>query len=415
MSLRFLTVILLLTFIYPRVDAIGQDYRPIEIRLGPFKVLPMLEVSELYDDNIFFNNLARKSSLVTHVRSGFQLGLKRKVNRYAFTYAFQSQQYHASPQDNYVDQYIDGRAHIEPTRRNRIEVDASFMDSHYRRGTNFSQSVTGIQSIKDPDAFHQISAQARYRYGSRTAKANLELIVGISDIEFINNRQQTRPWDRMDLTVTPGFYYRVFPKTYSLIQVENTVVDYKNEDVPGFLNPDYTKQRYLFGAAWEPLAKTRGTARLGYLRQLFDVPRSNEVTGLTWDANILWEPRSYSQLSLSVQRDIFPTVGFGTSRLIERYGSTWLHNWNRRVSTELSATYQNVDSLGSGRQDEILGFRLNANYYLGRWLGIGLNYTYLNQQSTFGTLDFEQNVIMLYIAGNPVVSKSLETPWQRWY
>ncbi len=414
-DLRFSIVILVAACAYSGVNAMEKSYRPIEIRFGPFDVLPMLEVAESYNDNIFFNDIARKSSMVTQIRSGFQLALDRKLNRYAFNYAFQSQQYHASPRDDYVDQYLGGQTHVEFTRRHRMDFDASFVDGHYQRGTNFSQGVAGVQSIKQPDTFQQVFAQTRYRYGGERAKGNLEMVVGVNDLTFTNNRQRTRAWDRTDLTVIPGFYYRIFPNTYSLVQMENVFVDYKNNNVRGFANPDYTKQRYLLGAAWKPLAKTEGSIRLGYLRQVFDVPRLQGVSGFTWDVNVLWEPKTYSRFSFSINRDIGPTLGFGISRLIESYGSSWVHDWNSRVSTQVAAAYQNVDNRGSGRHDDILSFRLGANYSLGRWLGIGINYTYLNQQSTFNALDFGQNVIMFYVAGNPTMSRASPTPWQHWY
>jgi len=415
MIMRRLAVILAIACIYSEANAIGKNYRPIEIPLGPFDLRPILEVSESYNDNIFFNNNLRKSSMLTQVRSGFQLALKRKLNSYAFNYAFQSQQYHSSPQDNYVDQYIGGQAHVEFTRRNRLDIEASFVDGHYRRGTTFSQGVVGIQSIKEPNAFHNISAHARYRYGGVKAKGNLELAVDFDDLEFTNNPQQTRGWDRTDITITPGFFYRVFPKTHALIQLEQTFVDYKNNNVPGVANSDYTKQRYLLGVSWDYSAKTQGKARFGYLRQVLDASDTQPASGFSWDVALLWKPKPYSQLGFSFNRDVRPTFGFGSGRLIESYRSTWIHDWNSRISTGLTGAYLNVDNRGSGRHDDIIGVGFNANYNLGKWLGVGINYSYLDQDSTSNNLDFYQNVIMFYIAANSAISKSMPTPWQDWY
>jgi len=413
--MRRSAVILAITCIYSEVNAIGKNYRPIEIPLGPFDLRPVLEVSESYNDNIFFNNNLRKASMLTQARSGFQLALERKLNRYAFNYAFQSQQYHSSPQDNYVDQYIGGQAHVEFTRRNRLDVDASFVDGHYQRGTAFSQGPGGIQSINDPNAFHNISAHARYRYGGISAKGNLELDVDVIDLKFINNRQQTRAWDRTTIVITPGFYYRVSPKIRALVQLEHTVADYKNNNVSGFTNPDYTKQRYFLGVSWERSAKTEGKVRFGYLHQVFDAPGAQSFSGFTWDVDLLWKPKSYSQLSFNFRRDVRPTFGFGVGRLIESYGGTWTHDWNSRISTGLTGIYMNVDNRGSGRQDDIIGIQFNANYNLWKWLGIGINYSYLDQQSNFNNLNFDQNMIMFYIAANSTISKSLPTPWKDWY
>jgi len=416
MILGRLAVMLVIACIYTEVYAIEKKgYRPIEIPIGPFDFRPIIEVSESYNDNIFFNNIVRKSSMVTQIRSGFQLALERKLNSYSFNYAFQSQQYHSSPQDNYVDQYIGGQTHLEFTRRNRLDVDASFVDGHYRRGTTYSQGVIGIQSIKHPNTFHNISAHASYRYGGATARGNLELAVDFNDLTFTNNRQQTRAWDRTDIALTPGFYYRVSPKINALAQLEYAFVDYKDNNVPEFTNLDYSKQRYLVGVSWEQSAKTQGKARFGYLRQVLDAPGFKPGSGFAWDVNLRWSPKTYSHLGFSFKRDIRPTFGFGVGRLIESYGIAWSHNWNSRISTSLAGAYLDVDNRGSGRHDDIIGIQFHANYNLGKWLGVGINYSYIDQESTSNDRDFDQNMIMFYIAANSAIAKDLPTPWQDWY
>lgn len=435
---RIFIVMLAIVLFESRAIAAERTNSPVEIPVGPFDLRPLLEVSESYNDNIWSNNLLQKASMVTQIRSGFQLALERGLNRYALNYSFLSSQYHDSPHDNYVDQYVNGQAHVELTSRNRLDFNAGWTGNHYMRGTGFSQanfssnSTTHINANEAestqllplrPVAFQDVFAETVYRYGSKTSRANIELLARVDNISFNSTDIRYTQWDSTQVIVTPGFYYRVFPKTYATLQVENNLVAYSNHKIN-----DYTKQRYLIGVKWEQSVKTQGSLRLGYLQQRFDYDYapSPGFDDFTWDINVRWLPQTYSELNLNLNRDVYPTFGFGTSRLIETYGVNWQHHWTSRLSTTLSGTYYSVDNRGASRQDDIVSIGFDANYYLTRWLGVGINYAYRDQQSTghsdppnsinYNLYNYQQNVIMFYITGNPEIRKYIQqTPWQTWY
>jgi len=385
---------------------------PVIVPAGPFEFAPIFEAAESYNDNIFQRDILKKDSLLTQFHAGGQLALARQLNRYALTYTLQSSQYHNSPQDDYIDHFIGGTSHIEFTSRNRLDVNLGYLDSHYQRGVFLGRDLLVPTQRVVPDQYHLHSVDATYRYGRVEAKGNLELKFNAQDYTFQNNREFTARQDRTEFAVTPGFYFRIAPKTTLHTQVENELIKYRQTDVSGF---DSFKQRFLIGGNWLYSAKTQVGVRIGYLRQEFDNPKSKEYDDATWDLYANWAPLSYSRFNLSIARDVNPTVANDNLRASDRYRLSWAHDWTPRVTTQLFGSRENADNLGIKRQDDYTSFGVDLNYGIRRWLGIGIKYTYRNLNSDNKNVNFNQNAIMFYITGNPRISDDAKTPWASWY
>jgi len=390
--------------------------------VGPFELRPLLDASESYSDNIYWNNQNRKGSLITQIQPGLQLAIEREVNRFALSYIFNSWQFHSSPSDNFVDHFISGQAHIEFTSRNRLDVNAHFMYTHNQRGTVFNQGNKATTSILKPDEFIQNELTTRYRYGAEGARGNLELLFNLRDLTYQNHRNARAQWDRTEYMITPGFFFRAFPKTYLSTQAEITLQNYKNRLItkPDGVSPsvktlDYDKERYLIGVTWDPTVKTSARLRLGYLQQNFSDSSLQGISDFTWDAGLQWMPKPYSRVSFGASRDVLPTFGIGYARFYDSFQLMWTHDWTDRVSSRVGGSYQHSANEGSTRKDDNYGARLDLGYKMRPWLGLGLSYTYLTQSTTVEGLNYDQNVVMFYISGNPLSAQTAGSPWHLWY
>ena len=386
---------------------------PVALPVGPLEFAPLLEIAESYNDNIFQRNALQKDSFLTQIHAGGQLSLERKLNRYALTYLMQSSQYHNSPQDDYVDNYVGLNTHTEFTSRNRMDVGLKYLDSHYMRGVFLGRDLIAPPTQQnEPDQYHMLGGDLTYRYGHPKNKGNLEIMLNTQDYTFDNNRQRTAQQDRTQISVTPGFYYRLMPNTRLLTQVETLWLNHKDNAATDF---DYVKQRFLVGATWLYSAKTIGTARIGYLRQDYVNNQQANFNGITWDVNVTWLPLSYSKLDLGVSRDVNPSVTGTNLRDSDRVRLGWTHDWNNRISTRLNGAYENALNTSTQRQDDYMSFGIDLNYGFRRWLGVGVSYNYRTLQSSTSAFDFDQNVVMLNITGNPRISDEAKTPWASWY
>ncbi len=380
--------------------------KPGYIPIGPFDLFPMLDIRQGYDDNIFRNDLNKKPSWVTLIRPGFQFALERALNRYALSYGMQSTIFWDSPPDNFVDHLLRGDTHIELNRRNRFDFNAQLLYSHYQRGTYFSQGNL-INAINEPDQFHTYELGGRYSFGAETARGQITLDVNYLDLQFDNHLERTRVRNRQDLTLSPSFFARIFPKTSLLAQFEYVQIDYP--DAAGTLvDASGDKMRYLVGATWQQTAKTTGIVKVGYLQMNFDDPRQKSFSDFTWEADIKWRPLSYSSIVLQAVRNVFPTQGFGNSIVVQSYGVDWEHEWGYHFATQAGVNWRDYDNKGSRRKDEMLTTGLELRYRLRSWLNFGLSYSYSDLQSTQSTFDFQRNVVMFSIFTNPSAKRYLQ-------
>jgi hypothetical protein len=393
-------------------EVLDSQKAPVIFPVGPFEFAPVLEAAESYNDNIFQRNSFKKASFLTQFHAGGELALERKLNRYALTYVLQSSQYHNSPQDDYVDHFVGGTSHFEFTRRNRLDINLGYLDSHYQRGVFLGRDLLEPTQRDEPDQYRLYSADMSYRYGRVDAKGNLGLDFSVQEYAFLNNREFTVRLDRTRFVATPGFYFRMAPKTTLLAQVENEVIKYRASEAAAF---DYTKQRFLLGGIWHYSVKTQVSARFGYLRQEFDNAELDSVGDVTWNLSLQWAPLSYSQFDLSTARDANPTLGDGNLRVADRFSAYWAHDWSPRVTSRLFGAYENAENLGIDRQDDFTSFGFDITYGVRRWLGVGISYTYRNLKSSDETIGFAQNSVMFYITGNPRMSDQAKSPWATWY
>jgi hypothetical protein len=403
-----------LVFCAPAPGAEVLDIRkdPVIFPVGPFEFAPIFEAAESYNDNIFQQDRFKKASFLTQFHAGGQLALKRQLNRYTLTYTLQSSQYHNSPQDDYVDHFVGGSSHVEFTRRNRLDINLGYLDSHYQRGVFLGRDLLSSTGQAEPDQYRLYSAGAIYRYGRVEAKGNLELKFNVQNYTFQNNPEFTARQERTQFVTTPGFYFRIEPKTTLQAQVENTWVKYRQTEASAF---DSIKQRFLFGGTWQYSVKTQFVARVGYLHQEFDNSQFKQFNDATWDLAVNWAPLSYSRLNLTISRDAAPTLASSNIRASDRFRMSWEHDWTPRVKTQLFGARENADNLGVNRQDDYTSFGFDLNYGLRRWLGIGINYSYRSLESSNRDFDFNQNTIMFYITGNPRISDDAQAPWASWY
>ncbi len=410
------------------MPADGSDFsdivskKPWTYGIGPFDFSPMLEVSESYNDNIWFNNIGpnnqgKKSSMLTQVKLGLQLELNYGLNRYALQYGFRSWTWHSSPNDDYLDQFVGTKEHIEFTDRNKVDFIANYIDSHNLRGTYFTAPGLPGSQLNQLATFYEYNAELKYRYGAASAQGNLELITGFSDLNYnpIQGADLTT-YNKTRIYLIPGFYYKIMPKTQLLAQVEATWYKYHESSSAAIY--DFNLQRYLIGAKWEATAETTGILRLGYMTQQFN-SGANGTSGFTGDIGMEWSPLSYSRFNISASRNINPTSGYGTANITNQVSVGWTHDWSSRLSTHLRVGYTNIDNQhvntttvnSSNIYSNYINAKVGVEYAVRNWLSVGLNYSYNNLSSSYNVQNYDQNIVMLYFTFNPNAAGQTSAPW----
>ena len=398
-------------------DILGK--KPLSYAIGPFDFSPMLEVSETYNDNMFFNNGNRKASWMTQVQLGLQLELSHGLNHYDLQYGFRSWTWSSSHADDYLDQFAGVKAHVEFTDRNRLDFKANWIDSHNLRGTYFTAPGLPYSQLPSPMTFTEYNAEVKYRYGSATATGNLELITGVNDLTYNPmTGLNVSSYDKDRIYVTPGFYYRIAPKTMLLTQVEATWYRYKYQPTSG-PSLDFSLQRYLVGAKWQATAQTSGTVRVGYMTQQYSSSGLSGGSGFTGDIGMVWSPLTYSRFNLNASRNINPTSGYGTSNIITSVSVGWHHDWSGKLSTHLNGGYSYMDNQNVNTKavnsnqitNQYYSANIGVDYEFRDWVSVGLNYAFNSLSSSYNVQNFDQNRIMMYVTLNPRAASQTSAPW----
>jgi polysaccharide biosynthesis protein VpsM len=171
-----------------------------------------------------------------------------------------------------------------------------------------------------------------------------------------------------------------------------------DETAPGAFDRGATTMRYLLGSRWQATAKTHGDVRVGYIDRDPRDPGRDDFRRIDWRAELGWAPRTVTGLALATGRSsresYINTVDFLDIRYVNL---TWTEQWTQRAQTQLAASYQETDFVGSARKDELVGFSLGGEYLLTRDLklrGYALN-GHRDSPATFA--NYERSYVYLGI------------------
>ena len=274
-------------------------------------------------------------------------------------------------------------------------ITGEFKDTRDDRGTGAAEGGTGVVQNK-PDDYRQYEVIGSGVYGSEASNGRGELDVGYMDKKYNNNRATTFSRDREDTSVDGRIYYKIMPKTSLLFDARYTDIDYDN-DAPGVASLDGSSYSALMGLTWAATYKTTGKATIGYRQRDFDSTRKDDG-GLAWEAEVIWQPRTYSTFNLSTSSEFKETNGTGNAIEEDAVTFGWTHYWQDRLSTNANFRYASNDFAGdtTGRDDDLINMGVSLNYEMRRWLTVGASYDYDERDSNFNSFDYERNVVQAF-------------------
>lgn len=356
------------------------------MNLGGMKFTPTLQLTETYDDNFRASGVNEESTWITTINPSFELAAQDRLNIYKLTYAFNSDFYHSSSDDNNTDHHLDADAHMEFSSRSRLDLNA---------GYDRIESVADTETDGVNDKYHTYNIGGVFGYGAESATMQFELGANQQWLRYDNDNGVNDDLDRDTTSLTGTAFYRVAPKTRALLELRYSDYDYKlsTSDL------DSDAVSYLVGVTWDATAKTSGTAKIGYTDKQFDSAGREDVSGNVWEIGVNWQPRSYSMISLNTRRSLEEgSQGAEDSIDTTRYGINWNHAWSNRVSTDVSYSFTEEDyeyTTADARSDETDEFGLGLNYNLRRWVDVGVGYKYQDVDSTVASENYDRSLYQL--------------------
>lgn len=360
---------------------------------GSITYKPRLGLYVVNSDNIYSTSASEVSSSIFVQEPGLLLDIRPGRHQVELEYQGEYGQYSQDSADDYADHLFAGRAFLDLGVRHGLDFDASFFKGHEDRGRGLTRGLGPGDSgfPVEPDEYSNRDLNALYSFGAKGAKGRIELSAGSQKREYDNNRATTQFYDWTRNFAGVAFYYGLRPGTYFVLDGQTRNVSYE-VDRPGQATRDGDERRVRVGVTWEATGKTRGRLSVGHIRKDFDNASRPQFTGVSWEADVRWSPRTFSTFNLSTKRQPQETTGLGDFIDTRTHRVSWTHNWSDAWQSDTSYSIRNEEFVGNNRKEDLKKFNVSLLYQMRRGLGIKAGVTRESNGSDISTLDFDATV-----------------------
>lgn len=381
-------------------------YQPLGMRAGGFLVFPKLEVSEVYDDNIFLDDSGEVEDLITNIKPS--LTVRSNFPRHELNLrATADIGFYASETGENFEDYgggFDGR--IDTFRRANIFGGVVYAQKHEDRGSPDDVGVGGVNPV-EPTEYTRITANAGHfgtlgRFNTTIegefTRYDYDDAVDSVGLTIINDDR-----DRNEIVGSVRLAYEIVRGYEAFVRGAYNFRDYEDAvDGEGF---DRDSQGYeiAVGATFDLPGLFEGDVFIGYLEQDYDDPTFNTESSPTGGLSLTWNVTRLTtikgSLSISVVETTFsPTPGVGASSYLATVGSLDVdHELLRNLIIRAGVSYTNNDYQGISREDDLYTARLSADYFINRYLFVGASYGFKRRDAGIADTDYEQNRFMIRV------------------
>ena len=377
---------------------------PQAIDLGGVGLIPLLNVSESYDDNIRTASGIKgdpiQSSWVTSVEPELILVAIDRLNVYQLDYQLKHRKYHSSPVDDKTEHFLSASSHMEFTVRHRLDL----------RAQHSLQQESSDSTNRDPlnnevgNKYRHSELGGLYSFGAKAAKVQLDIGINKEWLRYLNNRysaSQTHKQDRDVSTLITRANYNYSPKTKLIAELQRGDYSYLSNEL------DNNVWRYLIGASWQATPRISTEIKAGFEDKKFTKSNIKDQNNKLWEANVSWAPRTYS--SFTVSAGSRTEEGSATEAFIntEQYSVNWNHDWTPRITSRLQyeLTKKDYGDLGGNviknsnqsRQDNMDTYLVGVKYKMRPWLDLELGYSHQDNGSTIDVDSYSRNQMFFNI------------------
>lgn len=290
---------------------------------------------------------------------------------------------------NEADNYFDFSARGGVTGRlgyNAISAGIAYQADHDPFGAVRTEGAGGPE--RELDQWNRLLLRAQWaRFANIKGSFFHELGVIYSQREYTTNRESTRFLDRSGSTINGLVGLMLTAKTGVFLSGFVADVDFDEERAGQ--ERSGTTQAVQLGMRWDVSAQTTGDVRVGVAqRDSDDSPQ--EADSAYWQAILQWDPSRVDTLSFETRRAYSASYDVNARFFDERtHRFNWRHRWNRRLSSDLSASLLEREFVGRGDEDDYMRLGANVNLALDSSLAVFGAVNYSERDSTRTGLDYE--------------------------
>jgi polysaccharide biosynthesis protein VpsM len=357
------------------------------LALGPFRLLPSLEFSVEYDDNILLTKTDKLDDIIFHIIPGITLELPSR--KYAIRLGYQADilRYADNTDLDTVHHQALADARVNFNFGLGLRLTDRFLITDDFAGfpvPELTERVERWENTLDVGADYTVRERYTFDINYRW------FMVDYKDDPDFNQ------FDRDDHTIAGTFFYRILPKTSILGEIDYNIVRYDEPAVAA--DRDSDAWRFLVGIKGDLTAKTSVQLRIGW--EWRDYDNRQDWDGLVAEGHIIWKYREPSEIRLFGGRANVESLFEGTNYYVSTYGGLEVrHFLSERVILRARALggvneYPEDPTLGVGsadRTDHFIEAGASVKYQMRRWLAFELGYNFLWLNSNFDEFDYTDN------------------------
>ncbi|MBI5605160.1 MAG: outer membrane beta-barrel protein [Deltaproteobacteria bacterium] len=391
-------IISMLCFVYPLGAQVAGPGKG-NIKIGPLEVHPFVGLTETYNDNVYRNygNLKSESDLITTLSPGVQLFLPLQRHNVQLNYRADVNWFSNNSGTNYANQRVGGEVNLDFPGGLIFGLSDYYADAKIPRKAKNGNNSSSDPFRELPYTANDFNVMAKYRFVDRWA---VEGRYNNYDYAYKNNFDEGGNYKR-DL-FGGSLYYRFTPKIDALADYNYAKTKYKTAT----FNDNKDHSAYV-GLSFDPTSKLRGYAKVGWAQKEYDnslARRNNTFSTFSSLINVTYTLSRYDGLTFIANRQILEDVDTNAP-----YTSTdvslWYRHilaWNEKVSLNANAGYgtgkfeqstTDIDGAIKTRDDKKYYVGAGVGYALQRWLNLGLNYSYTNNDSNFLNYNYKENKV----------------------
>jgi hypothetical protein len=359
------------------------------LELGPFRILPSLELALEYDDNILLTRNDEIDDFIWTISPGVVIELPARKYAVRLGYRADILRYMENDELDTVHHNLLADARVNFAAGLGLRLTDRFLITDEFAGfpvPELTQRVDRTENTLDVGGDWTVRERYTFDVGYRWFLVDYE--------------DSFNEFDRQDHTVAGTFFYRVFPKTSVLGEVNYNWIRYEEPAVA--LDRDSDAWRFKVGVKGDLTAKTTAIIKVGWEWRDYENAAREDWDGLIAEGEIIWKYREPSELRLFGGRANVESLFEGNNYYVTSYGGAEVRHFLReRLILRVRALggvneYPEDVTVGTKsaeRSDTFFEAGVTLRYQIRRWIAVELGYAFLLLDSNFDEFDYEANRI----------------------
>ncbi|MCK2184715.1 outer membrane beta-barrel protein [Halomonas getboli] len=352
-------------------------------------------VGQRYDDNVFAQRERRRDDLVTVVSPFAELVGESARHRLRFYGGAERGRYHEFDSENYTDWRLGAEGRLAYSATGSVFGSLEHAREHEARSS--ADAVNGREPtlyLRDSALIgvNQSFGRLTTRLGGTWSSLDFDDVPGLDGVTLDNDDR-----DRDQSTLGGRVGYALSERLEPFVQAAADLREYDQARDDAGYDRDSLGGNAALGLIYRPSPGLKAELLAGWLTQDYDDPALDDVDALDVGGELTWQaPGSPSRVAVRLDRSVEETTERGASASLRTALEASLTSAVRPDLTLTTATgYSDHDYQGVSRNDHLLSLGMGLRHYLNPYLYVGVDYDFLQRDSSLESEDFDRHRIDL--------------------